>query len=77
MIKAYVLIQTEIGTAREVWAGVAAIPGVSFAVTVTGPYDVLAYVTAADLDALGKIAVGEIQAIAGVSRTLTCPVVNF
>jgi len=77
MITAYVLIQTEIGTAAEVWAGVNAIPGVSFAVAVTGPYDVLAYVTAADLDALGKIAVGEIQAIAGVSRTLTCPVVNF
>ena len=42
MIKAYVLIQTEIGMAAEVCAGINEIPDVSFAVAVTGPYDVLA-----------------------------------
>lgn len=77
MIKAYVLIQTEIGMAAEVCAGINEIPDVSFAVAVTGPYDVLAYVEATGLDTLGALAVGEIQAIGGVTRTLTCPVVNL
>lgn len=77
MIKAYVLIQTEIGTAGSVCADVDNLPSVALAVAIAGPYDVLAYVTAADLHTLGKLAAGEIQAIKGVARTLTCPVVNL
>jgi DNA-binding Lrp family transcriptional regulator len=77
MIEAYVLIHTEIGKAAQVVAEVKEIPAVTGAVVVTGPYDVLAHVAAKDVDSLGKLAVGEIQAVSGVSRTVTCPVVHL
>ena len=77
MIRAYVLIQTQIGKAAQVVAEVGEIAAVEFAVVVAGPYDVLARVAAKDMDSLGKLAVGEVQAVDGVTRTLTCPVVNL
>ena len=77
MIEAYVLIQTEIGDAARVVAEVREIPAVIRAVVVTGPYDVLAHVAAPDMDSLGKLAVSEIQAVNGVSRSMTCPVVHL
>ena len=77
MIEAYVLIQTEIGRAAKVAAEVKEIPGVTRAEVLTGPYDVLALAAATDLHSLGKLAVGEIQAVNGVSRTVTCPVVHL
>ena len=77
MIEAYVLIQTEIGKAAQVVAEVKEIPGVTRAVVVAGPYDVLAHVSATDVDSLGALAVHEIQAVKGVSRTVTCPVVHL
>jgi DNA-binding Lrp family transcriptional regulator len=46
-------------------------------VAVAGPYDVLAHVAAKDVDSLGKLAVGEIQSVNGISRTVTCSVVNL
>jgi DNA-binding Lrp family transcriptional regulator len=77
MIEAYVLIHTEIGKAAQVVAEVKEIPAVTYAVAITGPYDVLAHVAANDVNSLGKLAVSEIQAVNGVSRTLTCPVVHL
>ena len=77
MIEAYVLIHTEIGKAAQVVAEVKEIPAVTGAVVVTGLYDVLAHVAAKDVDSLGKLAVSEIQAVNGVSRTVTCPVVHL
>jgi hypothetical protein len=34
-------------------------------------------VEAVDVDALGKLVVTKIQAVEGVTRTLTCPVVHL
>lgn len=59
--------------AREVGA----IEGVSSAVAVTGPYDVIAVVQAASIDALGKMLLSRIQGVKGITRTLTCPVVHI
>ena len=77
MIEAYVLIQTEVGKVAQVVAEVNEIPGVTRAVVLTGPYDVLAHVAATDVDSLGKLAVHEIQAVDSVVRTVTCPVVHL
>ncbi len=77
MIEAYVLIQTEIGEAVQVVAELTEIPGVTRVVVLAGPYDVLVHVAAADMDSLGKLAVSEIQAVNGVSRSVTCPVVHL
>lgn len=77
MIAGYILIQTEVGVLGRVAAEVAGIKGVRSAEGVTGPYDVIARAEATDLDELGKLVVGRIQTVPGVTRTLTCPMVHM
>lgn len=77
MVQAYVLIQTEVGKAAIVAEEVRNIPGVESADDVTGPYDVIVKASADDVDQLGKLVVAKVQAIEGITRTLTCPVVNL
>lgn len=77
MVEAYVLIQTEVGKAASVAESVREIAGVENADDVTGPYDVIVKAAAGDVDQLGKLVVAKIQAVEGITRTLTCPVVNL
>jgi DNA-binding Lrp family transcriptional regulator len=77
MVEAYVLIQTEVGKAAQVAMEVDKIDGVKAAQAVTGPYDAIVHASADDVDALGKLVVAKIQAIEGITRTLTCPVVKL
>ncbi len=77
MVEAYVLIQTEVGKAAQVAAEIAQINGVSSAEAVTGPYDAVVFAKADDVDSLGKLVVARIQAVDGITRTLTCPVVKL
>ena len=44
---------------------------------VTGPYDVIVFSEAEDVDALGQLVVTAIQPVDGIVRTLTCPVINL
>lgn len=76
-VSAYVLIQTEVGKAADVAREIAAIPGVVAADDVTGPYDVIARAEASSMDELGRMVVGRVQLVAGITRTLTCPVVHL
>jgi DNA-binding Lrp family transcriptional regulator len=76
-IQAYILIQTEVGKAGTVTKAVTAIAGVTIAEGVTGPYDVIMRAEAANMDELGKTVLSKIQAIPGITRTLTCPVTNL
>ena len=76
-VKAYVLIQTEVGKAAQVASEVASIDGVISAEDVTGPYDVIVQVEADSIDDLGKMVVSRMQLTDGVTRTLTCPIVNL
>ena len=75
-VKAYVLIQTEV-SAAEVASEIRSVEGIESADDVSGPYDVIARVNAADLDELGRLVVSEIQRVEGVTRTLTCPIVEL
>lgn len=77
MVEAYVLIQTEVGKAAQVAMAVEKIEGVQAAQAVTGPYDAVVHAAADDVDSLGKLVVAKIQAIEGITRTLTCPVVKL
>ncbi len=77
MVEAYVLIQTEVGKAALVAEAVREIPGVDSGDDVTGPYDEVVKASAEDVDSLGKLVVAKIQAIEGITRTLTCPVVHL
>jgi DNA-binding Lrp family transcriptional regulator len=77
MVEAYVLIQVEVGRSAEVADAVGKIPGIRFADVVTGPYDIVVRAEAAEIDELGKLIGTKVQAVAGVSRTLTCPVLHL
>lgn len=77
MVHAYILIQTEVGKAAAVATEVRAIGGVAEAEDVTGPYDVIVRAEAKTVDELGKLVVARIQAVEGITRTLTCPVVHL
>jgi DNA-binding Lrp family transcriptional regulator len=76
-VRAYVLIQTEVGKAASVATRVSEIPGVTLADDVTGPYDVIVQAEADSVDDLGKMVVSRVQLIEGITRTLTCPVVRL
>jgi len=77
LVRAYVLIQTDSGKAADVANGIRAIGGVMSTEAVTGPYDVIVFVEAEDVDALGQLVVTAIQPVDGIVRTLTCPVINL
>ena len=77
MVSAYILVQTELGLAAEVATSAAQLPGVSSADDVTGPYDVIIRAQAENVDELGRMVVSAIQSIPGITRTLTCPIVNL
>ncbi len=77
MIAAYILIHTEVGKAAIVAAALRDLPGVSEAASITGPYDVIARAEAQDIDALGKLVTSRVQALDGVTRTMSCPVLHL
>ncbi|HZP30356.1 MAG TPA: Lrp/AsnC ligand binding domain-containing protein [Acidimicrobiia bacterium] len=76
-ITAYVLIQTEVGKAASVASTVRSIEGVVAADDVTGPYDVIVRTEGDTLDDIARMVVKQIQAVEGITRTFTCPVVNL
>jgi DNA-binding Lrp family transcriptional regulator len=76
-VRAYVLIQTEVGKAAAVASQIDDLDGIVSADDVTGPYDVIATAEADSVDDLGKMVVSKVQMIEGITRTLTCPVVNL
>ena len=77
MVTAYILVQTEVGRAAAVAKEIGEITGVASAEDVTGPYDVIVRAEARNVDDLGKLVVARVQAVDGITRTLTCPVVHL
>jgi DNA-binding Lrp family transcriptional regulator len=76
-VHAYILIQTEVGKAAAVAREIGELGGVTNAEDVTGPYDVIVRAEAGSVDELGRLVVAKVQAVAGITRTLTCPVVHL
>ncbi|MDO4784681.1 MAG: Lrp/AsnC ligand binding domain-containing protein [Propionibacteriaceae bacterium] len=77
MVSAYILVQTNVGKAVEVVKAINEIPGVRSADDVTGPYDVIVLAEAETMDELGGLVVAKVQQVAGITRTVTCPVVRI
>ncbi|MEV8505500.1 Lrp/AsnC ligand binding domain-containing protein [Actinoplanes sp. NPDC051475] len=77
MVQAYILIQTEVGKARDVAAAIDKIQGVVRVDAVTGPYDVVVLAEGHSVDELGRMIVSRIQYVPGITRTVTCSVVNL
>ena len=76
MLSAYVLIETELGKVAHVARAITELDGVQLAEDLAGPYDVIAKVQAPSLDELGRLVVSRIQALDGVTRTVTCTVLH-
>ena len=75
-VEAYILVQASVNSssvAREIRE----LEGVERAEDLSGPYDVIVKVSAPDMDSLGKLVVAKIQSVEGITRTLTCPIVQL
>ncbi len=75
-VNSYVLIEAEVGTAKQVAVALRALSRSQVEVKsvelVTGPFDVICVVGAADLEQLGNCVTDTIQTVPGVKRTTTC-----
>jgi len=70
MVTAYILVQTDMDKSAEVAEAIGALDGVVHADVVTGPYDVIVRAQAETMDDLGKLVIGRMQMIAGITRRL-------
>jgi len=77
VIAAYILIQTETRKAAVVAAALRDLPDVSDTASLAGPYDIIARAQAPGIDELAKLVTSRVQALDGMSRTMTCPVVHI
>jgi DNA-binding Lrp family transcriptional regulator len=76
VVEAFMLIQTDVGRAEVVAKQLAEVAGVLSAEYVTGPYDVVARIGAAAMSDLRETVVPSVQQVAGITRTLTCPIAD-
>jgi DNA-binding Lrp family transcriptional regulator len=76
VVEAFILIQTEVGRAEVVAKQLAGLPGVLSSEYVTGPYDVVVRIGADNLTDLQANIVPAVQQVAGITRTLTCPIAD-
>jgi DNA-binding Lrp family transcriptional regulator len=70
-------IQTEVGKAAQVAKDIVDITGVQQAPGRHRAYDVIVRAEARDIDELGQLVVAQVQAVDGITRTLTCPIVHL
>ena len=70
--RAYILIETKVGSAKRVLAALRAMDNVPESDIITGTYDLIALAEAEDMVALVELVTARVQAIEGVERTITC-----
>jgi DNA-binding Lrp family transcriptional regulator len=75
VVKAYILIQAQLGKSGSVARAIANVRGVKMVHSVTGVYDVIAYLELPDMDSLSQLVTRKIQSVKGVERTHTAVVV--
>jgi len=74
---AFVLVNVEMGRARDVYRKMQDIGNIQNLDGIAGPYDIVAVVQGSDFNEVARVVIDEIQPIDGVSATITCNVVNF
>jgi len=70
--KAYVLIETAVGKTRDVADALRSAKEMDDVSVVTGPYDVIAVLSAADINSVGDLITSKVHSVEGVVRTVTC-----
>lgn len=74
-MKAYILINTQIGKTTEVVKELSEMDEVKKLDIIMGPYDIIAEVETDDHDTLSRIVINRMQRIDAINHTMTCPVV--
>lgn len=77
VLQAFMLVTVAMGSAGQALDALRRIDGVRRAESVTGPYDIVVDIVAADVDVLGMMVQEKVQQVPGVVRTLTCPVFHL
>ena len=75
MATAYVLIKARVGETSNVLEKLRLNEHIRTAELIIGPYDIVALVEAADLNAIGTVVMRFVHEVAGVENTITCPVI--
>jgi DNA-binding Lrp family transcriptional regulator len=70
--RAFILIETQVGKVQVVRDALRSMEGIRSADTVTGNFDIIALVEAADMASMAELVTGQIQGVRGVMRTITC-----
>ena len=73
---AYIMIETHIGMVKDVANSLRAVPGIGDVDVVIGPYDIIATITASDMNGVSDLLASKVHKIEGVNRTLTCMSLN-
>ena len=74
-VKAYVLIEAQVGKIKQVVEVIRNIQGVASVDVVTGPYDAIAVIQTETLNNFENLVVEKVLLLAGISRTVICIVV--
>ena len=72
MVRAYVLVEMMAGHARDLVNSLKDREEVQDVARVTGPYDVIVVIEAADVNEISEIVNEEVHSLTGVVRTNTC-----
>jgi len=75
-MKAYILINAGLGVVSDVLDNLRKINEIKSANSTAGPYDIIAFMESSDLSSLGDTIVQKIQKVPGVSKTLTCIIIE-
>ncbi len=76
-LSAYALVRISPNKVKEVVEQIGEISGVKHVHPVTGPYDAITFIEAADMKELGKVILADIHSLEGVIDTTTCLVVEY
>ena len=71
-VKAYLLIEAQVGKTKHVVEAIRNIQGVASVDVVTGPYDAIAVIQTETLNDIGDLVVEKVHPVAGISRIVTC-----
>ena len=71
-MKGIILLESTVGSTREVANALKNVSAIQSVDVVTGPYDVIVVIDAPDMNALGRLVEKEIHPLGGVRRTVTC-----
>ena len=74
--RAYLLVETAVGKTRDVANTLQNLEGIETVDVVTGPYDIIAMISAEDMTVVGNLVTGHIHTVPGVVRTVTCVAVG-